>query len=226
MQQSMPTPLSLVIAVAKEDKRFAEELKNHLQPLSKAGQLTCWFPDQIPPGLDRTETIKQQCQQANLFLMLLSADFLSSPDYETFTEQALKRESEGLARIFPIMLRDVGLGSTFQDRELLPRNQKPINRWLHTDDAWLEIIEQINTLIASQSECPSAPRNPYKGLRSFQLEDTNDFFGRTHLIEGLHTELKNVLTSDQPRLLAVIGPSGVGKSSVVLAGLLPYIQKK
>ena len=74
------------------------------------------------------------------------------------------------------------------------------------------------------------PRNPYKGLRAFTRDDAADFFGRDALIAELTDRVKEMLAFDQPgmpaaRLLAVVGPSGSGKSSVVMAGLLPRLQQ-
>ncbi len=81
----------------------------------------------------------------------------------------------------------------------------------------------------SLSEPPFEPRNPYKGLRSFTTKDAADFFGRERLIGQLITTLQQTLSCHQDenaqRLLTVIGPSGSGKSSVVLAGLLPALQE-
>jgi TIR domain len=73
------------------------------------------------------------------------------------------------------------------------------------------------------------PRNPYKGLRAFSYNDTRDFFGRATLIGELADVLEASLNLEQrgnqdSRLLTVIGPSGSGKSSVMMAGLLPYLQ--
>jgi hypothetical protein len=67
------------------------------------------------------------------------------------------------------------------------------------------------------------PRNPYKGLRAFRAEDAADFFGRDTLIEELLVKLGNGVKP--PRLLTVLGASGSGKSSVVMAGLLPRLRK-
>jgi len=75
------------------------------------------------------------------------------------------------------------------------------------------------------SEMQVEPRNPYKGLRAFRSDDAPDFFGRDGLIQELTESLKSMLASGRPRLLAVLGPSGSGKSSVVMAGLLPRLQK-
>lgn len=65
--------------------------------------------------------------------------------------------------------------------------------------------------------------NPYKGLQAFQEADAKNFYGRTVLVDSL----KERMAADgvEGRFLAVVGPSGSGKSSVVRAGLLPAIRK-
>ncbi len=72
------------------------------------------------------------------------------------------------------------------------------------------------------------PRNPYKGLRPFTQKDAGDFFGREPVVEKL-VEVVKAFVTEQPastskRLLTIIGPSGSGKSSVIMAGLLPRLQ--
>jgi WD40 repeat protein len=62
--------------------------------------------------------------------------------------------------------------------------------------------------------------NPYKGLRAFESADAADFFGREALTERLVERL-----GEGARFLAVVGPSGSGKSSVVKAGLLPALRR-
>ena len=59
---------------------------------------------------------------------------------------------------------------------------------------------------------------PYKGLAPFGEEDAERFFGRERLVGELAA--RTVATG----LLAVVGPSGSGKSSVVRAGLLPSLE--
>ena len=65
-------------------------------------------------------------------------------------------------------------------------------------------------------------RNPFKGLRAFQEADAEDFFGRQRLVDRLVAVLAEPGAAG--RLLAVVGPSGSGKSSVVRAGLLPAVR--
>lgn len=64
--------------------------------------------------------------------------------------------------------------------------------------------------------------NPYKGLRSFGFGDASNYFGRERFVERLVERLGRAGRSG--RFLAVVGPSGSGKSSVVHAGLLPALR--
>jgi WD40 repeat protein/energy-coupling factor transporter ATP-binding protein EcfA2 len=67
------------------------------------------------------------------------------------------------------------------------------------------------------------PKNPFKGLRAFQAADERDFFGREQLTEKLLREITG--SGDYARFLAIVGPSGSGKSSLVRAGLIPKIRR-
>jgi transcriptional regulator with XRE-family HTH domain len=88
--------------------------------------------------------------------------------------------------------------------------------------------------------------NPYKGLRSFTQADAAHFFGRETLVAQLLERLAEEFFSQKapgplagddgretvenqqpttPRFLAVVGPSGSGKSSVVRAGLIPALRR-
>ncbi len=60
---------------------------------------------------------------------------------------------------------------------------------------------------------------PYPGLRAFLTTESDRFFGRDAEIEALVERL----IARSERFLAVIGPSGSGKSSLVYAGLIPTL---
>ncbi len=60
-------------------------------------------------------------------------------------------------------------------------------------------------------------RRPYPGLSSFTSADAEYFFGREPDVEAVLQKLK------RPRLLALVGPSGAGKTSFLRAGLLPRL---
>jgi formylglycine-generating enzyme required for sulfatase activity len=90
----------------------------------------------------------------------------------------------------------------------------------------VEALGQVPVLVEKPvpvAEPDFEPRNPYKGLRAFRESDAGDFFGREKLIDELVEAMGERINNS--RLLAVIGPSGSGKSSVVMAGLLPRLRK-
>jgi WD40 repeat protein/DNA-binding SARP family transcriptional activator/tRNA A-37 threonylcarbamoyl transferase component Bud32 len=67
--------------------------------------------------------------------------------------------------------------------------------------------------------------NPYKGLNAFQEADAEHFFGREALVQQLVARLAPAANGQDSRFLAVVGPSGSGKSSVVNAGLIPALRQ-
>lgn len=96
-----------------------------------------------------------------------------------------------------------------------------------TSESPVERHESIGDLLAELSPSTedsaqsrfTPTRNPYKGLSAFHESDAGDFFGRDEAVR----ELVSALTAN--RFLAVIGPSGIGKSSVVRAGLVPALRR-
>jgi WD40 repeat protein len=66
-------------------------------------------------------------------------------------------------------------------------------------------------------------RAPYLGLSSFTEEDAAVFFGRETESALLAERFSPTLPVRAHRAVAVIGPSGVGKSSLVYAGLFPRL---
>jgi WD40 repeat protein/DNA-binding SARP family transcriptional activator len=90
----------------------------------------------------------------------------------------------------------------------------------------LALVQALRVALAAGSSPPVAQgvavRNPYKGLRAFAEADAGDFFGRERLVERLTTRLGEL--GPGGRFLAVVGPSGSGKSSLVRAGLVPALR--
>lgn len=87
--------------------------------------------------------------------------------------------------------------------------------------SWLPRIFQ-NPAAASPSwqqlGCRLSNKCPYRGLFAFREEDAQFFFGRESFTQMLVEAVQS-----QP-LVAVIGPSGSGKSSVVFAGLVKRLR--
>jgi len=84
-----------------------------------------------------------------------------------------------------------------------------INQYIITHKSGSEITSQ-----------PLIPGSPYVGLTKFKEKDKDKFFGR----DGQISDLTNYL--EKNKLLLLMGASGSGKSSLVLAGLIPHLEDK
>jgi len=86
----------------------------------------------------------------------------------------------------------------------------------HDQDVWEWFREE---LLERTDEHSSLTRgNPYRGLSSYRAIDAMWFFGRERETEALVNRLKL-----EP-FIAVVGPSGVGKSSFIHAGVAPALE--
>jgi WD40 repeat protein len=83
----------------------------------------------------------------------------------------------------------------------------------------LEALDLLsfNALCLGQNPPAYDSRSPFRGLESFRPEDTAYFFGRETLTKKLVQKL------NEHNFLAVLGASGSGKSSLVMAGLVPSL---
>ena len=68
-------------------------------------------------------------------------------------------------------------------------------------------------------------RSPFPGLEAFTEDDFGVFFGRDREVAELADRL-HPSTPTTNRQVTVVGPSGVGKSSLVHAGLLGHLQQR
>ncbi len=68
-------------------------------------------------------------------------------------------------------------------------------------------------------------RSPFPGLEPFDRRDAAVFFGREQEIDRLTELLTSTLLRGPGRFVAIVGPSGSGKSSLLRAGLLPRLER-
>jgi WD40 repeat protein/CHASE3 domain sensor protein len=66
---------------------------------------------------------------------------------------------------------------------------------------------------------------PYRGLLTFDDRHRRFFFGREAERDQTLGDLQALIDADKPRFLVVVGASGTGKSSMVLAGVVPEVAR-
>ncbi|MDJ0497732.1 MAG: BTAD domain-containing putative transcriptional regulator [Acidimicrobiia bacterium] len=94
----------------------------------------------------------------------------------------------------------------------------PADRYPNVDEFLNALRQSLGAIPVTEETAFTHVRNPYKGLHAFGEVDAADFFGRDQTV----TEL--LAAVGEHRLVAAVGPSGSGKSSVVRAGLIPALR--
>jgi WD40 repeat protein len=83
----------------------------------------------------------------------------------------------------------------------------------------MEVMDiSFRAICLGQNPPPYDSRPPFLGLFAFRPEDREFFFGRDALVQKLVARIK------AHPFLAVLGASGSGKSSLVMAGLVPVLE--
>jgi hypothetical protein len=90
-------------------------------------------------------------------------------------------------------------------------------------DAQQSYVLHTRTLLRELPELAPVirPASPFRGLATFRESDADVFFGRDADIEDVVTALRG-----DRRAVALYGPSGSGKSSLALAGVVPRMQRE
>jgi WD40 repeat protein/serine/threonine protein kinase len=109
------------------------------------------------------------------------------------------------------------------------------DRYLDTQALAAALRRALSDDVVVPAEIITTPRrersNPYRGLQPFRESDAEQFFGREEFVAQLldrftPSSLQPIdLSPAAGRFLAIVGPSGSGKSSVVRAGLLPALRR-
>src|SRR6266436_9991350 len=93
------------ISYSHRDERALERLHTHLATLRREGNITAWYDREILAGDDIDRTIGLNLVQSDVFLALVSPDFLNSNYcYEREMAKALERHAEGTLRVVPVIL--------------------------------------------------------------------------------------------------------------------------
>jgi internalin A len=141
-------PVQLFISYSHKDELLRNQLETHLKLLQRQKLLSTWHERKIDAGEERAEVLAKQLDQAEVILLLVSADYLASENSDAEMHAALERHQAGKAVVIPVILRDVNWDrAPFAKLEPLPTNKRPVTRWPDRDSAWRDVSEGIERVI-------------------------------------------------------------------------------
>ena len=140
--------MNVFISYSHSDEAAVLRLRTHLATLRNEGTITEWYDRKILPGEDIDIMISRHLESSDLFLLLISPDFLAS-DYCTKKEmkRALERHESGHAKVVPIIVEPCDWkNTTLASLKALPKDGKPVRQWRNEDEAYLDIVQELRRM--------------------------------------------------------------------------------
>ncbi|NRQ31916.1 hypothetical protein HII36_08695 [Nonomuraea sp. NN258] len=168
------------------------------------------------PGLRRRDLI----DRANELLTARRAAARLTPQTvsDWFTKGSTAHDFVPLWTLVRVLLEHAGDPPAYEPRHAWWRNQHELwkTRWEQARAAGVQDGRPGHGQAAGET-CP------YPGLRPFNGAESEWFFGREALVSRVMDRLERCLAERSP--LAVVAPSGAGKSSLLQAGVLPALAR-
>ncbi|MFD7667999.1 TIR domain-containing protein [Streptomyces sp. NPDC059788] len=205
---------SLFVSHSSRDREATERVVGWLRDEGFAGLFIDFDPEQgIPVGRRWENELYSQLRRTDGVVFLASESSVASQ--WCFVELALARSLR--KPIFALRLDGTARLNLLRDLQ-----------WLDLSDeasALPQLRDQLRRagLDAGGSFPWDATRSPYPGLRTFTAQDAAVFCGRDQETEDLLRLLQPTLQRGPGRFVAIMGPSGSGKSSLLHAGVLPRL---
>ncbi len=208
------------------DQPAVEEIGHRLE---REG-VRCWLDKwNLVPGEPWQEAIEDALRRSAACAVFLGADGIGPWENEEMRVALTRRVAEGRTgpggrpgfRVIPILLpgapADVEVPS-FLGRLTWVR----FGSSLDDEDAFHGLLRGIRGMAPGAGPgVDPAIESPYRGLEVFDVNHAPFFFGREVWIERLLQKIEE----SKRRFLAIVGPSGSGKSSLARAGVLAALQK-
>ena len=200
------------------DEDLRNALANHLSALKRTGVITEWHDRRITAGSEWKSRIDMSLDEADIVLLLISADFLASDYcYDVEMQRALQRHEAKEAVVIPVILRPVDWSDApFGNLQALPKDARPVTSWADRDEAFTDVSKGIRAAILdlrSSRAGKKSRRNPSGD------QDESDEEGLLDLVEQGNKEF-NLLTDVTMRMAGAIAELG-HKAKGTIARLQP-----
>lgn len=141
--------VKLFISYSHEDEQLKNQLDKHLIMLKRSGKVEVWNDRQLIAGQEWDSEIKKEVLEADIILLLISADFNNSEYiWKEELATAMARHEQGMARVVPVILRKCEWNEMpYAKLQALPKGARPVTEFPDKDDAFTDIASGIRFLV-------------------------------------------------------------------------------
>lgn len=141
--------IKVFMSYSHKDEKLLIHLQKHLDILKKQCLITTWHDRRITAGQEWKNVIDKNLMKADIILLLVSPDFISSEYcFDVEVQLAMKRHKNNEARVIPIILRPVDWQNTLiGSLQSLPKDGRPVVNWKNRDEAFLNITNGIRLAV-------------------------------------------------------------------------------
>ncbi len=145
----MSNGIKVFCSYSHKDIEFLNLLRGHLAVLERQGLIMTWNDELLVPRARIEKAIAQQLESCDLFVFLVSSDFLSSYFcIEKELANALERNDEGSLTVVPIIVRPCDWReSEFAHLLALPKDGIAVTTWPDRDSAMHNVVEGLRRTI-------------------------------------------------------------------------------
>lgn len=136
---------TVFFSYSHNDEGLRNELEKHLSSLKREGLVQTWHDRRIVAGDDFDASIDGHIEDADIVLLLVSADFIASDYcYTREMNRALERHARGGARVIPVILRQCDWQNTPIGKLLAtPPDGRPVTRFTDLDEGFTAVAKDI-----------------------------------------------------------------------------------
>lgn len=137
------------ISYTHTDEKYLKRLQVHLTQMKREALLESWTDNEISAGENLSERIESNLNDSEIFIALLSPDYIASNYcYEKEFQTALKKLEKKEIIIVPIICEPCDwLNTPFRNLLAIPKDGKPISMWSNENTAYISVIESLRKLV-------------------------------------------------------------------------------
>jgi tetratricopeptide (TPR) repeat protein len=208
------------ISYSHKDEQWKDRLVTHLRVLEKQALLDVWDDRRIKAGEDWQEEIRQALNSADIAILMISANFLTS-DFilgEEVPPLLERRQNQGL-KVIPLITKPCVWQQVkwLRPIQARPKDGKPLSRMRggKLDEALAALAKEILDI----SEVPGEPTTRKKAAAIAREQVfTARLPSTTSLLLGRERELEwldEAWESDTTHIFSLVAWGGVGKTALV-----------